>query len=111
LPFAVRTHIGNGLFVVGVRGFEPPTAGTQSDPGMGSEPRHPWKTSESEPAASWAEALDTSVVGLVSDTNVQMKALLNRALASMPEGQARELVLAAVRLLDDEGLADEAKLA
>jgi hypothetical protein len=33
-----------------------------------------------------------------------MRALLNRALAVMPEGRARELVLEAVRLLEAEAV-------
>ena len=38
----------------------------------------------------------------MSDRDVRMRALLNRALGVMPEGQARAFVLEAARLLDDE---------
>jgi hypothetical protein len=34
----------------------------------------------------------------------ELRALLNRALAAMPEGQARQLVLDAVRMLDDQAV-------
>jgi len=71
---------------------------------MGADQRDQWKTSDSERAASCAEALDTGVAELLSNHKVQMRALLNRALGAMPEGHARELVLEARRLLDDQAV-------
>jgi len=68
---------------------------------MGPEPRDPWKTSESEPASTLAEAPDMGVAAVLSDRNVRMRALLNRALGCLSDGQATRLVLEAVRLLDD----------
>jgi hypothetical protein len=51
--------------------------------------------------------VDRGVAELLSDRDVRMRALLSRALGVMPDGQARELVLASARLLEadqeDEG--------
>jgi hypothetical protein len=100
-----------------VRGFEPPTAGTQKEPGNGPRSSDADKTASSEPSASRPGLPSGADLGALSDRYVRSElplgersrllALLNRALAELPHpSHARDLVLDAVRLLESSVATD-----
>jgi hypothetical protein len=110
-PGVSRVEIANGYSLVGVRGFEPPTAGTQTEPAPG-----PWWTKSGNvpdlnDSLGAGGVLARAVSSSLSDHHVrselplgvhaQLRALLSRALDALPDpSTARALVLDALRLLE-----------